>query len=100
MTSTEHLVIRPAHAGDDALLDRLAQLDSRRLPAGPHLIAERDGVAIAAISETTREAVADPFTPTADVIAVLGNWADRQHAADAARRDRRRVFGLRAPRLT
>ncbi len=100
MTSTEQLTIRPAHLGDEAVLDRLAQLDSARLTAGPHVIAERDGVAVAAISETDGSVVADPFQPTADVVAVLVEYQERRTAARTAARERQRVFGVRVPRFS
>jgi hypothetical protein len=100
MTSTEQLTIRPAHHGDEAVLDRLAQLDSARLSDGPHVIAERDGIAVAAISEADGSVVADPFEPTADVVAVLQAYQERVTAARSAAIERHRVFGVRVPRFS
>jgi hypothetical protein len=59
-------------AGDDlADLQRLAELDSRRLPRGPLLVAERDGRIEAALSLSTGELVADPFRRTAELRELL-----------------------------
>ena len=89
MTSTA-ITLRPAHIGDDASLDRLAALDSRRLPAGDLIVAESDGRIVAAVSEPTLEAVADPFVRTANAVTLLRRHAvARRNAAPA-----RRLFGL------
>jgi hypothetical protein len=58
------LTIRPATTADAAALDRLAQLDSRELPAAPHLLAESGGRLIAAVSSASR-AAASHSTATA-----------------------------------
>ena len=65
------VVLRPATSADAGAIDRVAQLDTRPLPPGPHLIAERDGRIEAAISLRTRELVANPFAHTADLCALL-----------------------------
>jgi hypothetical protein len=88
---TASVVIRPAYPDDAAALARLAKLDSRRPPAGPAFVAERGGRLLAAISLDDHRIVADPFAPTADLIALL-----RVHAAEAAR-PRRRQMILRRP---
>lgn len=85
MTSTA-LTLRPAHHADHDALERLAALDSTRVPAGPHLVAERDGQIVAAVSESAAIAFADPFLPTAEAVALLHRWAaqrvggERRHA--------------------
>jgi hypothetical protein len=56
--------IRLATEADAVTLHRLAALDGQKPFAGPALIAERDGVAIAAISLFDERVVADPFEPT------------------------------------
>jgi hypothetical protein len=61
------VTLRPAAAADAERLIRLAQLDSRSLPPGPHLIAERDGTIEATISLRTGEVVANPFVRTAEL---------------------------------
>ena len=65
--SPENVPIRRAVAGDGASLVRLAQLDSKRLPSGSLLMAEVDGEPWAAIELESREVLADPFHPTADL---------------------------------
>jgi hypothetical protein len=72
------LVIRPAYPDDHAALSRLASLDSRRPLTGAVLVAERDGAVLAALSAADGRAIADPFAPTADLVALL-----RLHAAAA-----------------
>jgi hypothetical protein len=79
------ITLRLALPADLAALQRLAQLDSRNLPPGPHLLAERDGRIDVAISLATGELIADPFRRTAELCALL-----RCHAGDelvAAERD-------------
>jgi hypothetical protein len=70
-TSPQPLVLRVADATDAAALQQLAELDSARLGAGPHLVAEVEGRIVAAVSLTDRSVIADPFAPTAGLVAVL-----------------------------
>jgi hypothetical protein len=65
------LVIRLATAGDQQALQRLAELDSARAPAGTTLIAELRGRPVAAVSLGDGEQIADPFVPTADITELL-----------------------------
>ena len=65
------MTIRSALPGDRHALERLADLDSRRLPDGPMLLAEVDGKPWAAVSLDGAIAVADPFQPSAEVVALL-----------------------------
>jgi len=69
------LTLRLAAGDDGVALDRLAQLDSRPLPPGPHLLGERDGRLEAAISLATGQLVADPFRRTAEVCELLRCYA-------------------------
>jgi hypothetical protein len=69
--------LRIASAGDEAALERLAGLDSRPLPPGPHLVATREGRIDAALSLSTRELVADPFRRTAELADLLRLLARR-----------------------
>ena len=88
--SSSSIVLRRARSSDAGALDRLAQLDSKRLPSGSHLIAERDGVLIAALAQPSGVTVADPFVPSADAVALLRQWA-RQRTALPRRRSLRRA---------
>jgi hypothetical protein len=71
------VTLRLADEGDLAGLERLAQLDSRSLPPGPYLVAERDRRIEAAISLATGGLMADPFRRTAEICELL-----RCHAGD------------------
>ncbi|HET6546836.1 MAG TPA: hypothetical protein VFG79_00175 [Solirubrobacter sp.] len=70
MTTTA-LTIRHSTAADDRALDRLAALDSSTAPAAPVLLAEVDGRLIAAVSARDGRAIADPFTRSAEAVALL-----------------------------
>jgi hypothetical protein len=90
MIAMDSLVIRTATASDAEALQRLAALDSQDLAAGPHLLAELDGRAVAALSRTNGSVVADPFAYTDTIVAI---------AAPARRAARRRPRASRpAPR--
>lgn len=87
--------IREAQASDMPALLRLAELDSRPLPAGRLVIAEAGGRIVAAIGTRSGALLADPFVPTAEVAALL-----RLRAAQIERpaRPRRRLLASLAPR--
>jgi hypothetical protein len=65
------VTIRLAAQDERADLARVAERDSRPLPAAPHLVAERDGTVLAVLSLATGEVVADPFRPTAELVQLL-----------------------------
>jgi hypothetical protein len=72
MFMTSSISLRPARPDDDALLERLSELDSAAYPVvRPALVALRDGRAVAAISLRDGRVVADPFAPTSDVVTLL-----------------------------
>ena len=73
----DSLVIRTATASDAEALQRLAALDSRSLVAGPHLLAELDGQAVAALSRADGSVVADPFSRTDSVVVMLRRRAEQ-----------------------
>ncbi|MFL5863389.1 MAG: hypothetical protein ACJ780_21885 [Solirubrobacteraceae bacterium] len=87
------ILIRPGYADDEQSLIRLATLDSARCaPPAPLLVAEVDGELSAALSLRDGSAIADPFRPTAEIVALL-----RAHAAAATpapRKRRRRALQL------
>ena len=85
------ITIRSArHTDADAIRD-LAALDSRRVPAGDLVVAEVAGDIVAA--HGAGGTIADPFRPTADVVALL---QVRAGSAFGAARVRRQVL----PHLT
>jgi hypothetical protein len=87
--SSSSISLRRSVSSDAAALDRLAQLDSKHLPSGAHLVAERDGVLIAALAQPSGVVAADPFVPSADAVELLRQWA-RQRTATPRRRAIRR----------
>ena len=91
MAPASSIVIRPAAQGDDAVLRRLAQLDSAAALHGDVLVAEVDGRIVAALDARSGARVADPFTHTADVLALLQlrGRGDRPGTRPPTRRSRR-----------
>ena len=65
------LTIRHANAADFPALERLAALDSRRIPTGELFVAEAEGRLLAATSLDTGAIVADPFEHTATIVELL-----------------------------
>ena len=65
------LTIRHAAADDMKALERLAALDSRRVPSGELFVAEVGGRLLAATSIDTGAVIADPFEPTASLVELL-----------------------------
>jgi hypothetical protein len=65
------ITIRAAGPEDVRALRRLAQRDTRALPAGELLVALVDDEARAAISLASGEAVADPFHRTEELVGML-----------------------------
>jgi hypothetical protein len=68
---TSSVTLRLAVPADADELDRLAQLDSRRAPRGAVIVAEVAGDLWAAISIDDGHAIADPFRPTGELLALL-----------------------------
>jgi hypothetical protein len=65
---------------DSGQLDRLAGLDSKRVPEGPFVVAEVDGRLLAARSLEDGAVIADPFEHTAQLSALLRMRAKAIHA--------------------
>jgi ketosteroid isomerase-like protein len=87
MTSspTASITIRRATQADLRILDRLARLDSQRLTAGPHLVAEGDDGIVAAIDLHDGRLIADPFQLTAGAVELLRERAG--HITASPRRE-------------
>jgi hypothetical protein len=79
------LTLRFASTADAEAIERLAQLDSRRAPSGPVLVAEVGGELWAALSLDDHHAVADPFRPTGELVALLAERARQIHRAARGR---------------
>jgi hypothetical protein len=89
-TFSSPLVVRRATPADASALVDLAALDSARPLDGDVVVAEADGVLVAAVAGDGR-VVADPFRPTADVVAML-------QRGTLPRRDRRLVMSAASAR--
>jgi hypothetical protein len=84
----DRLSVRPFAERDiDAIRD-LAALDSKPVPTGGVLVAEHAGELIAALPLDGSEALADPFKPTADAVALL-----KLRASQLQRKNSIRVVG-------
>jgi hypothetical protein len=66
------VLIRRAAADDAPAIARLAALDERELPGGERLIALLGERPVAAVEVRSGASVADPFTPTAGIVELLG----------------------------
>jgi len=93
-THTPIVAIRPAGADDTTALLRLAELDSSVVPAGELLLGIVDGELRAAVSVTSGRAIADPFHPTADIVALLRLRAERLREQTDGVAPRRRLRSL------
>jgi hypothetical protein len=93
-----NITIRSAHAGEEAALERLAQLDSAKAPVSPVLVAEVDGEVHAALSLADGHVVADPFRPTLHLLELLHTQAATQ-AQEPQRYEARLMHGLRFARI-
>jgi hypothetical protein len=72
----EAVLVRAAGPEDAAAVRRLAALDSTRVPAGRLLLAEVDGELRAALDLDFGTHVADPFVPSAHLLAMLHAQAE------------------------
>ena len=96
--SPSSVVMRAARGSDGRTLARLAALDSKPAPRGDVLVAEVDGAIHAALRLDGGVVYADPFRPTADLVALLKLRAGEAKPA-RARRGLAERLGLRpAPR--
>jgi hypothetical protein len=92
------ITVRRAVEGDRDELERLAALDGARAPTGPALVAEADSRMLAVLPLGSGRPIADPFEPTAAIVALLELRA-RQMAGTPERRGwAARVRSLVRPR--
>jgi hypothetical protein len=75
--------IRGALPSDRPALNRLAELDSAPAIFGPALVAEVGGRIVAAVGLRSGAKIADPFVPTADLLALLELHAHSREALAA-----------------
>jgi hypothetical protein len=74
------VTIRLARPADAVALERLAELDSGRLPSGEVVLAEVDGELRAAVGVAGGAPIADPFQPTAALASLLAVRAQQLRA--------------------
>jgi hypothetical protein len=94
------ITVRRAVAADRGELERLAALDSGTPPRGPALVAEADSRLLAALPLGSGRPIADPFEPTAAIVAVLALRAEQLDAAPRRRRFAGRMRSLLRPRAS
>src|SRR4051794_26713677 len=87
-TTTDTVTIRRAGSEDAVAIKLLAMLDSAQPLRGPVLVAESAGLVLAAMSLEDGRVAADPFFPTADLVALLRARAERLDATVKPRRRR------------
>jgi hypothetical protein len=91
------VLIRPSSESDASALARLADLDSRTLPAGRFLVAEVDGeLAVAVPLDVDAAPLADPFRPTENLKRSLERQAQDLRITDRAQSRRTRLELRRA----
>jgi len=92
------MTVRRAVSSDRSELERLAALDSARRPTGSVLVAEADSRMLAALPLGSGRPIADPFEPTAAIVALLELRAEQLKAAPRRRRLTERMRSLIRPR--
>lgn len=92
------ITVRRSVSGDRGELERLAALDSARPPTGAALVAEADSRMIAALPLGSGRPIADPFEPTAAIVALLELRAGQMAATPGRRGWTERVRSLMRPR--
>jgi hypothetical protein len=78
----QNVTVRRSASGDESALARLAALDSASPPRGPALIAEADSRMLAALPLGAGRPIADPFQPTAELVALLELRRSQIESAD------------------
>src|SRR5512134_2906887 len=86
MFHSTDLIVRSATSADREQLARLAALDSSGPIEGRALVAEADARIVAALPLGAGRAIADPFEPTAQVIALLELRASQLRNGASSRR--------------
>src|SRR3954471_3868045 len=99
MSHSKEISVRSATAADRGQLARLAALDSSSPIQGSALVAESDARIVAGLPLGSGRPIADPFEPSAELVALLRLRAEQLRNGRASRsrvRDRVRDL-LRAP---
>ena len=93
----QNITVRRSHPADTVELARLAALDSARPLRGPALIAESGQRILAALPLGEGRPVADPFEPTAELVALLELRREQLGQGSRTRGSRALRALLRAP---
>jgi hypothetical protein len=96
----KNVTVRRSTSADAGALARLAALDSASPPRGPALVAEADSRMLAALPIGSGRPIADPFEPTAELVALLELRRSQIEAADDTSAGRRGLRGLLRGRLS
>ena len=89
-----NVTVRLAQPADESGLARLSALDSAKPLTGPALVAEADSRLLAALPLGSGRPIADPFEPTAEVVALLELRKQQLADAKAVRRSGGRFRSL------
>jgi hypothetical protein len=89
-----NVTVRPSRPADESGLARLAALDSARPLRGPALVAEADSRLLAALPLGSGRPIADPFEPTAEIVALLELRRRQLAEGEAGRPSRGRLRSL------
>ncbi len=93
----QNITVRRSRPSDEVELARLAALDSARPPRGPALIVEAGERMLAALPLGGGRPVADPFEPTAELVALLELRREQLEESSPARPSRGLRSLLRVP---
>jgi hypothetical protein len=97
----KNVTVRRSTSADAGALARLAALDSGSPPRGPALVAEADARLLAALPLGSGRPIADPFEPTAELVALLELRRAQIAAVECDTDGRRRgLLGLLRGRLS
>jgi hypothetical protein len=90
------VALRLERVSDRRALVELAALDGRALPAGPLVVAEREGRIVAALPVAGGPGISDPFVTTRHIVPLLELRADQIRRLDGRWSLRRRLLLRRA----
>jgi hypothetical protein len=96
----QNVTVRRSASGDHGALMRLASLDSATPPRGPALVAEADSRILAALPLGSGRPIADPFEPTAELVALLELRRSQIESAEGVSARSRGLRGLLRGRLS
>ena len=94
MSHSKEIIVRSATAADEQALSRLAALDSAGPLSGSAIVAEADARIVAALPLGAGRPIADPFEPSASLVALLELRAAQLKDRRSTRRLRERVRDL------